>query len=106
MYQVCKTGRYIRQDYGEDPGNSFVILKGHKENFPNRPTTRLINSSKNEIERISKHNIDQINTKLVGKLIVNEWKNLVSVIKWFKNINDKRPYDFLQVRYKGYLPIY
>ena len=71
MYQVCKTGRYIRQDYGEDPGNSFVILKGHKENFLNRPTTRFINSSKNEIGRISKYNIDQINNKLVSKLIVN-----------------------------------
>ena len=97
MYQVCQTGRYIKQDNGEYSGNTFVILKQHKENFLNCPTTRLINSFKNEIGRISKHNIDQINTKLVSKLSVNELKNLVSVIKWFKNINDKRLYDFLQV---------
>ena len=30
-------------------GNSFTTLKDHKDNFTNRPTTRLINPSKNEI---------------------------------------------------------
>ena len=30
------------------------------------------------------------------KLSINKWKNTVSVIKWFKNINDKRLYKFLQ----------
>ena len=34
-------------------GNTFVTLKDHKENFTNHPTTRLINTSKNEIGRIS-----------------------------------------------------
>ena len=70
-------------------GNSFVTLKDHKENFTNHPTTRLINPSKNEIGRISKHILEQINTKLVSKLRINEWKNTVSVIKWFKNINNR-----------------
>ena len=55
-------------------GNSFITLKDHKENFTNHPTTRLINPSKNEIGRISKHILDQINTELVSKLSVNEWK--------------------------------
>ena len=47
-------------------GNSFITLKDHKENFTNHPTTRLINPSKNEIGRISKHILDQINMKLVN----------------------------------------
>ena len=33
--------------------------------------------------------------KLVSKLSVNEWKNTISVIKWFENINNKRLYKFL-----------
>ena len=74
--------------------NSFVTLKDRKENFTIHPTTRLINPSKNEIGRISKHILDQINTELIGKLSVNEWKNTISVIKWFKNINNKRLYKF------------
>ena len=43
-------------------GNSFVTLKDYKENFMNHPTTRLINPSKDEIGRISKHILDKINT--------------------------------------------
>ena len=38
----------------------------------NHPSTRLINPSKNEIGRISKHILDEINTKLVSKLSPNE----------------------------------
>ena len=43
------------------PGNSFVTLKNLKENFMNYPTTWLINSFKNDIGKISKHILDQIN---------------------------------------------
>ena len=57
-----------------------VTLKDHKDNFMNRPTTRLINPSKNEAGRISKHILDQINTELVRELSVNEWKNTISLI--------------------------
>ena len=85
-------------------GNSFVTLKDHKENFTNHPMTRLINPSKNEIGRISKHILDQINTKLVSKLTVNEWKNMASVIKWFKNINNKRLYKFLPFDINDFYP--
>ena len=48
-------------------GNSFITLKDHKENFLNRPTTRLLNSAKNEIGRISKHILQNINTTLSEK---------------------------------------
>ena len=85
-------------------GNSFITLKHHKENFSSHPTTSLINPSKNEIGRISKHILDQINSKLVSKLSVNEWKNTISVIKWFENINNKRLYKFLQFDIKDFYP--
>ena len=76
-------------------GNSFTTLKDHKENFINHLMT------KNEIGRISKI-LDQINTELVSKLSINEWKNMMSVIKWFKNINNKRLYKFLQFDIKDF----
>ena len=85
-------------------GNSFITLKDHKENFTNHPTTRLINPSKNEIGRISKHILDQINSKLVSKLSINEWKNTISVIKWFENISNKFLYKFLQFAMKDFYP--
>ena len=82
---------------------TFVpTLKDHKENFTNHPTTRLINPSKNEIGRINKHILDQLNTELVSKLSANEWKNTISVIKWFKNINNKRLHKFWQLDIKDF----
>ena len=53
-------------------GNSSVILKDHKENFLNYPSTRLLNSAKNEIGKISKHKLQNKNTILSKKLKVNK----------------------------------
>ena len=53
---------------------------------------------------LSKHILDQINTELVGKLSVNEWKNTISVIKWFKNINNKRLHKFQQFNMNDFYP--
>ena len=85
-------------------GNSFITLKDHKENFMSNPATRHKYPSKNEIERVSKHVLDQKNTKLVSKLGVNEWKNTISIINCFKNINDKRLHKFLQFDIKYFYP--
>ena len=53
-------------------GTFFVSLKRPQRKIDDHLTTRLINPSKNEIGTISKHILDQINTKLVSKLRVNE----------------------------------
>ena len=45
-------------------GNSFISLNGHKENYLNRPTKRLLNPAKNKTGRISKHILQNINTSL------------------------------------------
>ena len=42
-------------------GNSLITIKDHQKNFLNRPTTRLLNPAKNEIGRISKHILQNIN---------------------------------------------
>ena len=42
--------------------NFFVTLKDHKKKFMSHLTTRFINPSDNEIRRINKHILDQINT--------------------------------------------
>ena len=75
--------------------NCFVTLKDHKENFLNHLTRRLINPVKNEIGRISKQILDQINSKLCEILKVNEWKNTAIVINWFKKIESKSSQKFL-----------
>ena len=83
-------------------GNSFITLKDRKENFLNRPITRLLNPAKNEIGRISKHILQNINKTLFEEIKVNEWKNTVSVINWFKSIPNKHLYTFLMFDIKDF----
>ena len=51
--------------------NFFITLKDHKANFLNHPTKRLNNPAKNEIGRISKQILDQVNSNLCEILKVN-----------------------------------
>ena len=81
-----------------------MFLKDHKENFLNRPTTRLLNPAKNEIGRISKHILQNINKTLSKETKVNEWKNTESVINWFKSIPNKHLYTFLMFDIKDFYP--
>ena len=82
----------------------FITLKDHKVNFLYHPKIRLINPAKNEIGRISKQILDQINSKLCEILQVNEWKNTASVIEWFKKIKSKSSHKFLIFDIKDFYP--
>ena len=69
--------------------NCFVTVKDHKASFLNHLTTRLINPATNQIGRISKQILNQINSKLCEIVKVNEWENTASVINWFEKIENK-----------------
>ena len=84
--------------------NCFVTLKDHKENFQNHPTTRLINPAKNELGRISKVILEDINKRIRTSLGINQWKNTASVIEWFKNIHEKHKHKFMVFDVKDFYP--
>ena len=63
---------------------AFILVKDHKEGFPNSPSFRLINPSKSEIGKISKHILDKINKSLLSNTKVNQWKNTSDAISWLK----------------------
>ena len=52
--QILKSREVLNRLEINDENNSFITLKGHKENFHNNPTVRLINPAKNELGRIRK----------------------------------------------------
>ena len=87
-----------------DTGNSFTILKGHKENFLDRPTARTLNPAKNEIGRRSKHILQNINVTLSEKLKVNEWENTETRYKLIQNIPNKYLHKFLMIHVKDFYP--
>ena len=60
---------------------AFITIKDHKPNFKTNPSYQLINPTKSEIGRISKHILNNINTQLKDKLQLNQWKNTKAVNK-------------------------
>ena len=85
-------------------GSSFVTLKDHKENFLNPPTTRLLNSAKNEIGKISKDILQNINKTLSEEIKLNERRNTEKVINWFKSIPNKHLHTFLMYDIQDFYP--
>ena len=77
-----------------EEGNIFFTIKDQKENFNNRLTVRLINPAKNELGRISKLILDQINKKISQKFELNQWKITDIVNDWSKQIKNKHLYQF------------
>ena len=82
----------------------FVSLKDHKENFKNNPKCRLINPTKCELGKVS----HQILTKKLGiirrKSKLNQWKNVYSVIEWFKLLKNKKNLSFFVFDVVNYYP--
>ena len=73
---------------------AFITLKDHKDNFEHSLPCRLINPAKSEIGIISKKILDTILQNIRPIVAVNQWKNSMSVIEWFKNLEDKNKHTF------------
>ena len=50
-------------------------MKDHKEDIENKPSVRFISPAKNQIRRISKVVLDNINVVIKSQLKLNQWKN-------------------------------
>ena len=60
--------------------NAFISLKDHKPNFISNPECRLINPAKSEIQKISKHFLQQLNSKVRDLSSENQWQETSTVI--------------------------
>ncbi|KAJ8035062.1 hypothetical protein HOLleu_22153 [Holothuria leucospilota] len=74
---------------------AFITLKDHKDSFAAKPSYRLINPAKSEMGKVSKVILDTINTKIRSMSKVNQWRNTLSVIDWFRHIPDKNRCTFV-----------
>ena len=81
---------------------SFVILKDYKPNVAANSKCRLINQSMRELGKVSKLLIEKVSTITRDKSLVNEWRGTDTVIKWFKNIDNKSNCIFRQLGIKDY----
>ena len=67
----------------------FVTLKDHKDNFRSNPTYRLINPPKNELVKVIKQLVKKINSDIIEKMQLNQWRSADTVLKCCNNITDK-----------------
>ena len=72
----------------------FVTIKDHKPDFRTNPKYRLLNPTKSELGKLSKHILQTVNTELRNKIKVKQWQNSSEVIEWFKNIPNKKECTF------------
>ena len=101
-YMITTKDKLIAEQLGLDDRidvsahrDSYITMKDHKPDFVNNPACRLLNPSKTEIGVISKHLLDDINSKIVQATKVNLWRSTSNVIKWFNAIPEKCQYAFI-----------
>ena len=82
----------------------FVTIKDHKPDFRTNPKYRLLNPTKSELGKLSKHILQTINTELRNKIKVNQWQNSSEVIEWFKNIPNKKECTFTVFEIQEFYP--
>ena len=64
-----------------DDNDVYISIKGHKQGSPDKISCRLINPSNTDIGKINKRILDKVNTSILEKIKVNQWKNTSSVIE-------------------------
>ena len=58
-----------------EESEAYITVKDHKEDFPQKPSFRLISPSKSELGKVSKRMLDNIKKYIIEHTRVNEWKN-------------------------------
>ena len=81
-------------------------MKDHKENFRNNSKCRLINHTKSEVGLVSKCYLSNIiaDVSQKKKKKVNQWRNTLTVIDWFKNLADKQKRKFIKFDIAEFYP--
>ena len=83
---------------------SYLLLKDHKENFANKKQSRLINPTKTNLGRVTKQILETVRNVIKEKTNLMQWMNTVSVLQWFKKIENKKNYTFIQFDIESFYP--
>jgi glutaredoxin-related protein len=75
--------------------DAFISMKDHKENFCSKPKCRLINPAKNNLGRVSKQILKNINRMVRANTKLNQWRSIVDVIAWFNTLENKSTFSFI-----------
>ena len=82
----------------------FITLKDHKQNFRENPQVRTLNPAKPELGRVSKRILEEKIRIIREKSQLNQWKNTISVINWFKQLKNKKNLAFILFDVEKFYP--
>ena len=83
---------------------AFITLKDHKPKFVTNLKCRLINQTKSNLEKVSKHILDRINISICQSTGLQQWRNTTAVISWFDNFPNKEKCKFLSFDVMDFYP--
>ena len=83
---------------------AFITLKDHKPNFSTNPKCKLINPTKSNLGKVSKHILDNVNISICQSTGLQQWHNTTAVIAWFNNFPSKEKCKFLSFNVIDFYP--
>ena len=81
-----------------------VTVKDHKQDFMNKPQTRLINPTKSNLGRVSKRKVEKLNQQLRSKTKSQQWLNTDATLAWFRQLENKANLSFIVCDIVDYYP--
>ena len=81
-----------------------MTIKDHRDDFRVKPKYRLLNPTKSESGKISRHILQQISPNIRTTLNMNSWQDSSEVIKWFKNSKNKNLHTFTVFNIQEFYP--
>ena len=71
--------------------NAFSTIKDHMSDFPNSIKCRVINPVSNNLGKVGKRILDDVNNKCMVASGINQWKSTQDVLKWFSHAHSVNP---------------
>ena len=65
---------------------TYITIKYHKSEFPNKIPCRLINPTRSSFGKISEVILGRVNEIIISSVTMNQWKNILVVLKWYNKI--------------------
>ena len=90
--------------YRTEMKSAKVTVKDHKDDFMNKPTTRLINPTKSNLGRVSKWKMEKLNQQLRSKTKLQQWLNTDATLAWYRRLENKPSLSFIVCDIVDYYP--
>ena len=100
----CVNNKVLERMQTNRTKQCFISLKESKWNFQNNRSIGLTNPVENDLGKISKVILVNINKNVSENLQPNEWKNRRTVIDWFITVQDKHLHSFVIFDIKDFYP--